>query len=125
MKSKGAYLKWDIVNLNQSDSRQASSPQGQPADPSKPFRPYLVIGTIGPGSHNVTVCPIQNNTQGRIFLNEVALSKGYGGFINKDCKILCSEIYTVMDYHFTNKIGELLLPEHDQVDFRLKRYLKL
>jgi hypothetical protein len=60
-------------------------------------------------------------------MTEVELADGYGGFITKDCKVLCHEIYTLPDNFFKplKKLGCLLDIERESVRLGLKAYLRI
>jgi mRNA-degrading endonuclease toxin of MazEF toxin-antitoxin module len=115
---------WEIYWVPQQESIKKTTPP-QPTDNSKSHRAYVLIAP--PDFRNkFTCCPIQDRGQ-RITMTEVELSDGYGGFITKNCKILCHEIYTLPEEFFKpfKKLGSLLVDEREKVRFGVKAYLRI
>jgi hypothetical protein len=114
---------YQIWELKQIQSQTFSIPP-QPLDNSKDLRLYLIIGIIN-NNDLVTCCPIQNSDKG-IYGHEVALEKKINHFLDKDCKVICSSIFTLPDLWFTAQRGTILdSPTIDKIKNHTKRYLKL
>lgn len=107
---------WDIYLVKQQYARQTLTPP-QPNDPSNYDRMYVI--TANPFERkSVICCPIQNSDSG-VALTEVALKRGYGLCITKDCKIVCHDIFTLPKQFFDRRVGFLRPPEQEQVQTAL------
>lgn len=114
---------YDVWELKQVQAQQHTSPP-QPMDNTKDLRLYLIIGVIN-NNDLVTCCPIQNSDKG-VYGHEVFLEKKLNHFLDKDCKVICSSIFTMPDLWFTSKRGVILdVPTIDKIKNHLKRYLKV
>lgn len=123
MPSLNGLIQYEVWELKQIQSQQRTNPP-QPQDQSKELRLYLIIGVIN-NNDMVTCCPIQNSDKG-IYGHEVGLSKSINHFLDKDCKVVCSNIFTMPDLWFTHKRGTILDdPTIDKIKNHIKRYLRL
>ncbi len=115
---------WEIYWVPQQDAIKKTTPP-QPTDDSKSHRAYVIVAPPDFRS-KYTCCPVQDKGT-RVTMTEVELPNGYGGFITKDCKVLCHEIYTLPDTYFSklNRVGSLLEPDREKVRLGLKSYLRI
>ena len=113
----------EVWELKQIQAKHHTKPP-QPTDESKDLRMYLIIGMTN-GSDMVTCCPIQNKDKG-IYGHEVELLQTSFSFLSKDCKVVSSHLFTLPDYWFTKKIGEINDPRVLlKIKSHIKRYLKI
>lgn len=99
----GKYQKWEVWNFDQSGSRNNSNPK-QPNDSSKSYRPFLIIAPGSTPYGFVTCCPLQD-VGTKVVMSQVRIPNQYGGFIRKDCKVLCHDIFTLEKSYFRIFLG--------------------
>jgi mRNA-degrading endonuclease toxin of MazEF toxin-antitoxin module len=114
---------WQVYWVSQLKA-QANTQPPQPTDPSKPRRMYVIVAPTHTG--NNTCCPIQDKGKG-IGLTEVELLAGFGGFIAKDSKILCHQVFTLPDvwFHPKDRVGMLGPQDQERVKAALRNYFRL
>jgi len=114
---------WDVWEVNQVSARASSAPP-QPNDAQRQTRPFVVVAPNLTGYQSVTCCPIQDFGQGAT-LTQVELQKGYGGFIKKDSKVMCHDIFTLPSSFLLKKLGEIEKVEQDKIQDALITHLGL
>lgn len=121
MASQG-FQRFDVHWFSQKGSRDETEPT-QPSDDSKDWRLYVIVASPR-HADKITCCPIQNSDKG-INMTEVELLQKTYPFLDKDCKILCHEIYTLPKKFFRKFVGHLSTDERIKTETALKLYLNL
>jgi hypothetical protein len=117
--------KWDVWSLDQQSSRVESEP-GQPLDPTKPRRRFLILSDNAhlrnaKAGTKILCSPLGGHSQSSLF--DLPVKTGEAG-CTKDCHVWLSEIYTLKFEYFKQLHGSLKHRE-DEIKLKLKKLLAL
>ena len=113
----------DIYFVNQADSRKTSNPK-QPADVSKDYRTYLVLGAFSDyGEQQTTILQIQTPEPKHHYKYQINATKQNG--LYNDSWANARYLFTVKGVYLTRLLGRLSDDDFEEVKKRILGYLDL
>ncbi len=111
----------EIWLVKQKESANNTDPK-QPADNSKPLRPYLVMGYYsGKTNSTVTVLPIQTPKPNVVYKFELLSTKENG--LANNSWVICSHIFTIDSRYLDRKLGVISQNDFDIIHSSMSIYL--